>query len=193
MAILGLLVERPDTAAGVGLRLREVFPGARWPRNVVHNNAPRLVKKGFVHCTKGPEPAFDRYEVTERGTACFREWVSQSMALPPVLRDGLQVRLHFLDERDELVSLIRTVRESEQACSLEYAAAHGRLKSTIRRARRPGTAEVDWHSKLRLIQIGDEVMLWGMMARRLQRLGDELEGLLHDDSAWAGSPGVQCD
>jgi hypothetical protein len=90
MAILGLLVEQPDTAAGLGLRLTEVFPRARWSRNVVHNNTPSLVKQGLVLSTKGPEPAFDRFEVTKRGMARFREWVNQSMALPPILRDGLQ-------------------------------------------------------------------------------------------------------
>jgi DNA-binding PadR family transcriptional regulator len=182
MAILGLLVERPDTGAGLGLRLNEVFPRARWPRNVVHGNMPSLLKQGLVRLVaKGQEPALDRYEATERGIARFRAWVRQSTTLPPVLRDGLQGRLRFV-EREELASLVGTVRDCEAACSLEYAAAHGRLKSARRLARRPGEAQPDWRSKLRLIQVGDEAMLWGMMVRRLQHLGDELEALLGDDS-----------
>jgi hypothetical protein len=189
IAILGLLVERGDTAASVGMRLNEVFPRARWPRNVVHGNVPSLLKQGFVRLVaKGAEPAFDRYEATEQGIAHFRAWVTQSMTLPPVLRDGLQARLRFA-EREELQSLIATVRESEDACSMEYAAAHARLKRTTRMQRRRGRAQMDWRAKLELIQLSDEVMLWGMMARRLQRLGDELEGLLEDGVASFESAG----
>jgi hypothetical protein len=187
MAILGLLVEQSDTAAGVRVRLNEVFPRAKWPRNVVRDNMPSLLKQGFLRLVaKGSEPALDRYEATEQGMARFHAWVSQSTTLPPVLRNRLQARLRFA-ERDELASLIGTVRDSEAACSQECAAAHSRLKTANRLARRSKDAQSDWRLQLRLILMGDDAMLRGMMARRLQRLGDELEDLLDEESAWTAS------
>jgi hypothetical protein len=39
---------------------------------------------------------------------------------------------------------------------------------------------VDWRVKLRGIQNKDESNLWGLMAKRLERLGNELEGLLNN-------------
>jgi hypothetical protein len=43
MAILGLLVQRSDTASGVGVRLTEMFPRAQWSRTSVHKNIPVLI------------------------------------------------------------------------------------------------------------------------------------------------------
>jgi len=127
MVILGLLVERSDTAAGVGSRLAGSFPRARWPRNSVHNSLPSLVKQGVVRTvSRGSEPALDRYEATAEGAIRFRAWVRQSIDLPPALRDGLHARLQFI-ELDELQSLVEMVRGSERACSMEYAAAQSRM------------------------------------------------------------------
>jgi hypothetical protein len=177
MAILGLVVQQPDTVASVGLRLTETFPHARWSRNAAHGNLPSLAKQGLVRLVgKGVEPSLDRYEATVDGVAHFRGWVRASVAVPPALRDTLQGKLKFVEE-DELVALIETVREVEAAHASEYAAAHGRLRAARRLARRGGAAATDITAKLRTIQMADEMTLWGVMAHRVGRLGNELEEL----------------
>lgn len=182
MAILGLLVQQPDTAAGIGIRLVELFPRAHWSRSVVHNNLPSLAKQRLVRLVaEGSEPALDRYEATAEGIVRFREWVHQSTTLPPTVRDALQGRLPFV-ELDDLMSLVGMVRQSEDAYRMEYAAAQVRVK-TITRSMRRSHGTVEWRAKLQFIQSGDEAMLLGLMLRRLQRLGDELETLLEECSA----------
>lgn len=182
MAILGLLVQQPDTTAGVGVRLAELFPRAHWARNTVHNNMPSLIEQGLVRLVdKGSEASLDRYEATSAGAGRFRAWLHRSTVLSPTVRDALQGRLAFA-ERDELVSLIEMVRQSEDAHRMEFAAAQGRVKTVIRSMRR-SHGGVDWRLKLQFIQSGDEATLLGMMYKRLQRLGDELETLLEECSA----------
>jgi hypothetical protein len=182
MAILGLLVQRSDTASGVGVRLTEMFPRAQWSRTSVHKNIPGLVKQRLVRLVaKGAEPGLDCYEATTRGIARFRAWISESTAVSPPMRDAFQGRLSFV-EQDELDMLIETVRQAEAAYRIEYAGAQGRVKGVSRSMRR--SSEVSsWQSKLEFIQSGDEAMLLGMMFRRLQKLGDELERLLEEYSA----------
>lgn len=185
MAILGLLVQEPDTLSGVGTRLAELFPRAHWQRNAVHNTMPSLEKQRLVRLvSRGAEPGLDRYEATEEGIACFQEWLSQSTRLPPSMRDAFQGRLPFV-ERDELVALIETVRQSEAAYGIECAAAQGRVKAVMRSMRR-SPASTDWRTKLRFVQCGDESMLLGLMFRRLQKLADELERLLEEEQPAAG-------
>lgn len=182
MAILGLLVQQPDTAAGIGIRLVELFPRAHWSRTTVHNNLPSLLGQGLVRLVeKGSEPSLSRYEPTTAGAGRFRAWLHQSTTLSPTVRDALQGRMAFV-ERDELASLIEMVRQSEDAYRMEFAAAQGRVK-TITRSMRRSRGTVDWRAKLQFIQSGDEAMLLGLMLRRLQRLGDELETLLEECSA----------
>lgn len=67
MAILGLLIRNGDTGAGVGIRLTETFPRARWPRATVHKTMPGLVDKELVKLvSEGVEPGANYYEATER-------------------------------------------------------------------------------------------------------------------------------
>lgn len=182
MAILGLLAQQPDTAVGIGIRLVELFPHAHWSRTTVHNNLPSLISQGLVRLVdKGNEPSFSRYETTTAGAGRFRAWLHQSTTLSPTVRDALQGRMAFV-ERDELASLIEMVRQSEDAYRMEFAAAQGRVK-TVTRSMRRSQGTVDWRAKLQFIQSGDEALLLGLMLRRLQRLGDELETLLEECSA----------
>jgi hypothetical protein len=171
--------------SGVSTRLVELFPRAHWSRSAVHNNMPSLEKQRLVRLVaRGAEPGLDRYEATEDGVARFQEWLSQSTRLPPSLRDAFQGRLPFV-ERDELATLIETVRQSEAAYRMEYSAAQGRVKAVTWSMRR-SPASTDWRMKLRYVQCGDESMLLGMMFRRLQKLADELERLLEDEQPAAG-------
>jgi hypothetical protein len=180
MVILGLLVEQPDTVAGVGVRLAQIFPHAQWSPNAAHGNVPSLEKQGFVRLVKrGPQPSLDRFEATPEGFLRLRQWVRTAIAMPPTLRDALQAKLEFV-ELDELRELIASVREAEDAYASEYAAAHGRVLGAKRPPRRGAARNPDWREKLRAIQMTDEMMLWALMAERTRRLGDELEELYEE-------------
>jgi DNA-binding PadR family transcriptional regulator len=178
MMVLGLVIQRQDTVAGVARRLADQFASASFPRGSAHGNLPRLAAKGYVRLIeKGPpdEPTQDRYEATSEGIAFFRKWLRHT-ELPPVVRDALQCKLELL-ERADLAALIRLVRDEEKA----YTAACDIARARVLREQRSKCAQseaVDWRVRLRGIQNKDEVNLWGMMSKRLERLGDELEKLL---------------
>jgi hypothetical protein len=182
MAVLGLVIQRPDTIAGVAFRLSETFPRAYWSPGAAHSNMPNLAKQGLLHVVqKGPEPTLDRYEATATGIAEFRRWMVRSTSLPPASRDGLQARLEFI-ELGEPAALVEMVRESQRRCRLEYAEAHKRWKAFMNlrphRERDDLESQQALNHELRGIQLMDEVMLWGTQAKRLTNLCGQLEGLL---------------
>jgi DNA-binding PadR family transcriptional regulator len=185
MAVLGLLVQRSDTIAGVAFRLNETFPRARWSPGAAHSNMPHLAKQGLLRIVeKAAESTLDRYEVTPEGVAEFRSWVGRSSPLAPALRDGLQARLEFV-ELEELGGLLETVQGAERDCRAEYAAAHGRWHgfTNFGPPREVGEPDRLFTHELKAIQLMDEVMLWGAQAKRLASLARQLEGLLEKASA----------
>jgi DNA-binding PadR family transcriptional regulator len=91
MMVLGLVIQRQDTVAGVARRLTDQFASARFPKTAAHGNLPRLAEKGLVRLIeKGPkgESTRDRYEATPEGIEHFRDWL-HSTELPPIVRDGV--------------------------------------------------------------------------------------------------------
>jgi DNA-binding PadR family transcriptional regulator len=182
MAILGLVVQKTDTINGLGARLVERFPHAQWSRSVAHNSLPSLEKQGLVRMVdRGAERALDRYEATDEGIGEFREWLRASSAAPLALRDAVHAKLEFAEEQD-VPDLILAIREEEEACAREFAAASSRLNVQwqLKRLNPPGVAgrqssNTDLGSRVRHALMTDEAMLWGMRARRLRRLRQELE------------------
>ncbi len=186
MAILGLVVQKTDTVNGLGVRLIERFPHAQWSRSVAHNSLPSLEKQGLVRMVdRGAERALDRYEATDEGIGEFREWLRTSSAAPLALRDAVHAKLEFAEERD-VPDLILAIREEEEACAREFAAASSRLNVQwqLRRLGPPGGTEhrpgVDLGGRVRHALMTDEAMLWGMRARRLRRLRQELEDTVEE-------------
>lgn len=187
MAILGLVVQKTDTINGLGVRLIERFPHAQWSRSVAHNSLPSLEKQGLVRMVdRGAERALDRYEATDEGIGEFREWLRTSSAAPLALRDAVHAKLEFAEERD-VPDLILAIREEEEACAREFAAASSRLNVQwqLRRLGPPGGTEhraghVDLGGRVRHALMTDEAMLWGMRARRLRRLRQELEDTVEE-------------
>lgn len=180
MMVLGLVIQRQDTVAGLARRLADQFASARFPRASAYNNLPRLAGKGYVRLVeKGPpgEPTRDRYEATPEGIERFRRWLS-STELPPIVRDTLQCKLELL-AREDLSALVRLVREEEEAYTVACDTARARVLREQRSKRAQGES-ADWRLRVRSIQNKDEATLWGMMSKRLERLGDELEQLLDD-------------
>jgi DNA-binding PadR family transcriptional regulator len=180
--VLGLVIQQEDTVAGVDRRLADQFASARFSRGSAHKNLPSLAEKGYVRMVKkGPpeEPTLDRYEATPRGVELFRGWL-RGTELPPAIRDALQCKLEFL-ERDDLAALIEVVREEEESYTFACDIARSRVLGE-QRSRRARQKPVDWRIRLRSIQSKDEANLWGLMSQRLERLRDELEGLLDEIS-----------
>jgi len=175
MAILGLVIEQSDTAAGVGARLVDRFPRARWSRSVAHNDLPSLAKQGLVVMIEpGAKPSLDHYEATPEGVAQFRDWLRATSLAPPMLRDALAAKLAFSEERD-LPELLRAIREEEHICVSEFEAAQMRLNAA-RRLGRLGPADgSDYHGRVQSAIMTDEAMMWGQRAKRLQCLRQELE------------------
>ncbi len=180
MMVLGLVIQQQDTIYGVAGRLADQFPSAGFAKGSAHKNVRSLARKGYVRMVEqGPpdEPTRDRYAATPKGVAYFRTWLRRTK-LPPVVRDAFHCKLEFL-EHEDLAALLRTVREEEKA----YADACDEARARVLREQRSKRARdkpVGWREQLRGLQNKDEANLWGLMYKRLERLGDELEKLLND-------------
>jgi DNA-binding PadR family transcriptional regulator len=180
MMVLGLVIQQADTVAGVARRLIDRFAVARFSGGSAYDNMPSLASKGFVRLiAKGPpgEPTLDRYEATPEGVKYFRNWLL-STELPPMIRDALQCKLEFT-EREDVTALLGLVREQEEVYTAAYDIAHARVLRE-QRSRRAKNKPVDARARLQTIQHKDEATLWGLMAKRLEGLGDELEELLDE-------------
>lgn len=180
MMVLGLVIQQSDTVAGVARRLADQFSVARFPNGSAYDNLPSLARKGYVRLiAKGPpdEPTRDRYEATPDGVEYLRAWL-RGTELPPMIRDALQCKLEFV-EHEDVAALLGLVREQEEVYTAAYDFARARVLRE-QRSRRAKNKPADARSRLRAIQHKDEATLWGLMSKRLERLGDELEELLRD-------------
>jgi DNA-binding PadR family transcriptional regulator len=181
MMVLGLVVQQPDSVAGIARRLADQFASARFPKTSAHNNLPSLAAKGYVRLmAPGDKASLDRYEATAKGVELLREWLHRT-ELPPAIRDALQCKLEFL-EREDLAALIQLVGEEEQAYTAAFDIAHTRVRRE-QRARLARGGPRDWRVRLRGVQNKDEAMLWSLMAKRLEHLREDLEELLGEISA----------
>jgi DNA-binding PadR family transcriptional regulator len=175
MAILGLVIQQGDTAAGVGARLVDRFPRARWSRSVAHNDLPSLAKQGLVRMVQpGSKPSLDRYEATPQGVDQFQEWLRATSMAPPMLRDALSAKLAFSEEHD-LPDLLQAIREEERICVAEFEAAQMRLNAARRLGQLGPANGTDWRGRVQSAIMTDEAMMWGQRAKRLQCLRQELE------------------
>jgi DNA-binding PadR family transcriptional regulator len=196
MAILGLVVQKTDTVNSLGARLVERFPHAQWSRSVAHNSLPSLEKQGLVRLVEhGAERALDRYEATDAGVEEFRDWLRASSAAPLALRDAVHAKLELAEEED-VPDLIAAIREEEEACAREFAAASSRLNVEWQLKRLgpalsggPAQSAPDLRGRVRRALMTDEAMLWGMRARRLRRLRRELEDTVEDSEELGSGDG----
>jgi DNA-binding PadR family transcriptional regulator len=183
MMVLGLVVQQPDSVAGVARRLADQFASARFPKTSAHNNLPSLAEKGYVRLVAaGEKSTLDRYEATPEGVELLRAWLRRT-ELPLAVRDVLQCKLELI-EHEDLAALVQIVREEEDAYTSAHDMAHSRMLRE-RRSWRAHDGPVDWHTRLRAIQTKDEVNLWGLMSQRVERLREALEKLLDEMSKGA--------
>jgi DNA-binding PadR family transcriptional regulator len=177
MAVLSLVVEQPDSVAGVGRRLAERFPNARFGRNAAHKSLPSLEKQGLVCVvTTRKRRSLDIYEATPAGVGRVREWLHDSSAVLPALRDDLRAKLQHVRDEADLRRLMDAIGEQEDACNAEYARAHAARKAAARLRGWRDARDRDWRDTVERTLICDEAVLWGSRAMRLQRLRECLEG-----------------
>jgi hypothetical protein len=184
MALLGLLVEQPDTGAGVGVRLSEQFPRAGWSRNVAHNNLPSLERQGLVRVVSrhpSGKVSLCGYEASAAGVAKLRAWIRESAVVPPVLRDALQGKIEFSIPEDLRV-LAREIGAEEIVCAGEFARAHTHSKQAQKLRSRRGAkgGAPAWDVLTRELQIADEAVVWSQRAKRLQGLREHIEDVLEE-------------
>jgi hypothetical protein len=128
-AVLGLLIEKPDSVARLVLRLEEEYPTSGWKRNIVHNTLPVLVEKGQIRVTmRGPALAWAWCEPTAVGEEVFARWLGESAAEPPPIRDALLAKLKYVRGPDQLADMVRDIEERERLTLRDHEAAVSRYR-----------------------------------------------------------------
>ena len=175
-AVLGLVIEQPDSASQLGRRLVERFRSAQFTRSTGHNALTRLARQGLVRMVAddGCGGEEERYEATQQGVEHFRAWLRSSSTAAPALREELQAKVAFCDP-DDLPRLIDAICAEERACASMFAAAQGRLSAAELVAPRPATGAERWSELARQAVLRDEAAMWGMRFKRLERLRARLE------------------
>lgn len=176
LAVLGLVIEEPDTASRVGQRLSERFRPARFAPSTAYMTLPRLEGQGMVRRIGGGGTNDARYEATEKGTERFYRWLRTSPTALPALREALHARINLARPQD-LARVIEIVEREREACDGQYAAAQGRIAELRHGGRSNGTTEREWSTLVAEVVLIDEAMMWGSRAARLARLHATLEEL----------------
>jgi DNA-binding PadR family transcriptional regulator len=175
-AVLGLVIEQPDSASQLGRRLVERFRSAQFTRSTGHNALARLARQGLVRVVTDEHSPGEQehYEATPRGLEHFRVWLHSRSTAAPALREELHAKVAFCAPED-LPRLIDAIRAEEHACASMFAAAQGRLSAAeLVAPQAPSDAERFSLLAHRAVQ-RDEAAMWGMRFKRLERLRARLE------------------
>jgi DNA-binding PadR family transcriptional regulator len=174
MAVLGLLIQRPDTASHVRVRLAREFWHGRWSRSIAYNDMRDLAEHDLIRrIRKGERRSEDIYEATPKGRAALKEWLRDSAKAPPAVRDAMLLWLEHSEE-SELPEILEVIRELEEIARVEFEAAQTRL-NTERTLGRLGPPDgSDWHGRMRDAVLSDLVLMSGERCRRLMRLREKL-------------------
>jgi hypothetical protein len=183
-AVLGLVIEQPDSASGLGKRLVERFRAAQFTRSTAHNALTRLARADLVRAVAedgapagGSAPAEEhRWEATPLGVEHFRGWLRSCSSAAPALREELQAKVEFCGPGD-LPHLIEAIGAEERACASMFAAAQGRLSEADLIAPRHSSEVSRWAAAVHRAVLRDEAAMWGMRFKRLERLRARLEEL----------------
>jgi DNA-binding PadR family transcriptional regulator len=175
-AVLGLVIEQPDSASQLGRRLVERFRSAQFTRSTGHNALTRLARQGLVRVVADERSpgAEERYEATPQGHEHFRAWLHSSSTAAPALREELQAKIAFCAPED-LPRLIDAICAEERACASMFAAAQGHLSAAELVAPRHPTDAERFAQLAHRAVLRDEAAMWGMRFKRLERLRARLE------------------
>jgi DNA-binding PadR family transcriptional regulator len=177
-AVLGLVIEQPDSASRLGKRLVERFRAARFTSSTAHNALTRLARQNLVRVVPDDSAPADehRWEATPLGVEHFRAWLRSRSSAAPALREELQAKVEFCAPGD-LPHLVEAIRAEERACASMFAAAQGRLSEADLIAPRRSSDASRWSAAVRRAVLRDEAAMWGMRFKRLERLRARVEEL----------------
>jgi DNA-binding PadR family transcriptional regulator len=189
MAILGLVIERPDeTVSKIASLFSERFHYARFSPSTVYNTLPRLAKDGRAQRTYVAEPkpsAEDRYEATERGVDAFREWVRDFAMKPTPMRDAFYCRAEFA-ELGDFPLMGESLERDLRRCREEFVTTRAVLQSLEVTAFDLG----DLRTELRLTLVHDQNLYWGFQMKRIERLRRRLMEIRSKNDGRAGGSGA---
>jgi DNA-binding PadR family transcriptional regulator len=180
MLVLGLVIQKEDTVAGVDRRLSDQFASARFTPGSAHKNLPSLAEAGYVHLTKpGPpnEPTMGVYAGTSGGVEFHRRWLLRRER-PLGIRDVLNCKLEFIEPED-LPWFIEDIREQEEECRRACNVAHGSVIGE-HRSRRVQRKPVHWRARMEMIRSKHGATEWAKIADCLETTREDLEELYRE-------------
>jgi DNA-binding PadR family transcriptional regulator len=170
MAILGLLIQQPDTPSHVRGRLARDFPHGRWSPSIAYNDMRDLARQDLIRRIRmGEKRSEDVFEATPEGRAALKEWLRDASRAPPAVRDAMLLWLEHSDE-SEKPEILEVIRELEKIARAEFEAAQTRL-NTERMLGNLGPPDgSDWHGRMRNALLTELVLMSGQQCMRLVRL-----------------------
>jgi hypothetical protein len=159
MALLGLLMDGPDSAARLGDRFWKEYGHGNWTRSVVSNSLDGLVKNGHAELRPRAKPAWSIYEATSYGTDFFKEWLQEAVGHPKPIREPIQVWLERSTEA-ELPEILRTIRALEDHARKQYQAAQVRLNCERDEGRLGPADGSDWQGRMRNATLSHLAVTW---------------------------------
>lgn len=169
-AVLGLVIEQPDSGFGLERRLEERFGAARFAYSTAYNALYRMEREGLVRvmpsATSNVREA--RYEATREGIEHFRAWLRAPGAMP-VLREELHAKIALCAPRD-LDRLLEMLRDEELACVRELDRIRAAMVTEQPALAGKPPAQRDWGELMALGVSHGEAAYWGGRAAQLSQL-----------------------
>jgi DNA-binding PadR family transcriptional regulator len=176
-AVLGLVIEQPDSGFGLERRLEERFGAARFAYSTAYNALYRMQREGLVQvvpsATSNVREA--RYEATQEGIEHFRAWLRSPGAMP-VLREELHAKIALCAPRD-LDRLLGMLRDEELACVRELDRIRAAMLAEAPATARRPLPQRDWGELMALGVSHGEAAYWGGRAAQLSQLRSYLADL----------------
>ncbi len=209
MAVLGLVIERPNQTGGwYRGAVAQRFPRARFSPSAAHQALNRLLLRddgplirrtravgarspsaaeheqvdgGDATVVRG-RSAEARYKATPAGYEAFRAWMFQPPTSLPVVRQALYGRIG-LARLEDLPRLIRVVREEEAIATHLYEEANAELREQQMRRRNRSDADktrTDFEREIRETWLHAGPLHWASRATLCLTVLDRLEEIAED-------------
>ena len=182
MAVLGLVIERPNqTAAWYRSALAQRFPRAGFADSAAHTALRRLARDDapLLRSTPG---AGSRYEAMPAGFETFQTWMFRPPTAIPAVRQALYGRV-VLARLEDLPRLIRVVREEEAISTHLYEYTSGELRQHEMRKRSrsgAGRTRADFEREIHETWLYVDPLHWSSRAALCRMVLDRLEDIAHE-------------
>jgi DNA-binding PadR family transcriptional regulator len=174
MAILGLLVSRPDTASGLQRRLAREYPHGRWSRSIAYGDVQNLVKRGLIRKVKrGEQESEHVYEASPSGLAALKAELRAAASTLAPMREALHLWLEHSSEAD-MPEILNVIEELEEAARAEYAEASARLTRERAIGRLGPPDGSNWQGRMRDAVLSHAALHYGQEARGFRILREKI-------------------